>query len=162
MVLQILYFNAILHTERIQIHSEEIPSHPKTKKQLGMMSQGGKLLQRNAWTLLMIFITTCRYSVICWVFSDFLFLVTKGREPASIFICLLLSSGLKWPTITGSFSTITSLLEIRQRGKNPKIPTNSTRHVWLFRLCLNAKTYAWILSTDPLPPISVFWNTALI
>lgn len=64
----------------MQIHSEEISSHPETKKRLGMMSQGVKLLQRNAWTFTMILITTCRYSVICCFFSDFLFLVRKGRQ----------------------------------------------------------------------------------
>jgi len=78
----------------MQIHSEEIPSHPETKKQLGMMLQGVKLLQRDAWTLTMVLITTCRYSVVCCFFSAFLFLLRKGRELALVFICLLLSSGL--------------------------------------------------------------------
>lgn len=35
MVLQILYFNSILQTGEMQIHSEETPSHPEIKKQLG-------------------------------------------------------------------------------------------------------------------------------
>lgn len=45
-----------------------------------MMLQEVKLLQRNAWTFMMVFITTCRYSAICCLFSAFLFLVKKGRE----------------------------------------------------------------------------------
>lgn len=43
----------------MQIHSEEILSQPETKKKPGMMLQGIKLLQRNAWTF-MIFVATCR------------------------------------------------------------------------------------------------------
>lgn len=52
MVLQILYFNTILHTEEMQIHSEEILNQPETKKKPGMMLQGIKLLRRNAWTFM--------------------------------------------------------------------------------------------------------------
>ena len=53
--------------------------------------------------------------------------------------------------ITGSFSTIPSLPEIRQTGKNPKILANSTRHLWFFRLpehqnvCMNP--FSWSASS---------------
>lgn len=133
----------------MQIHSEEIPSHPEPKQQLGMMSHRVKFLQRNAWTLSVIFITTCRHPNICWFFSDFLFLFMKGRERTSIFICLLLPGGL---VTIGSFSTTPSLPEIRQMGKNPKILVNSLRHLWFVSLCLNTKTYAWTPPTNLLPP----------
>lgn len=47
MTLLILYFNTILHTEEMQIHSEEVLSQSETKKQ-PVMLQGVKSLQRNA------------------------------------------------------------------------------------------------------------------
>lgn len=142
----------------MQIHSEEVLSQSETRKQ-PVTLEGVKLMQRNACRHLWLYSSQLTDNQLSGIFF-LLFLVRKGGGrgrggKGQTMHCHLLLSFICYeqmvllrPAITVSFSIVTSLPDIRQTGRSPKMLLNSTRYLWLFRLFLNAKVYMWAHSAD--------------